>query len=237
MELLHRAQSGDQEAEDTLVLDNLGLVGAVVRRYEHRGYDREELFQIGTVGLIKAIDNFDFSYEVRFSTYAIPLVTGEIRRFLRDDGMVKVSRSIKEKGWQIHKSRERLEQSLGRSVTVLELAEDTGLSPEEILLAGDAMEPVDSIDQPVYQEDGSQLCLLDRLESDAFPEENLLNRVVVQQLLGMLEPRERQIIVLRYFGNQTQQAVAKQLGMSQVQVSRQEKRILGKLRNLYEKKQ
>jgi RNA polymerase sporulation-specific sigma factor len=151
--------------------------------------------------------------------------------------MVKVSRSIKEKGWQIHKSRERLEQSLGRSVTVLELAEDTGLSPEEILLAGDAMEPVDSIDQPVYQEDGSQLCLLDRLESDAFPEENLLNRVVVQQLLGMLEPRERQIIVLRYFGNQTQQAVAKRLGMSQVQVSRQEKRILGKLRNLYEKKQ
>jgi RNA polymerase sporulation-specific sigma factor len=237
MELLLRAKNGDKEAGDTLVLDNLGLVGAVVRRFEHRGYDREELFQIGTVGLIKAIENFDFSYQVRFSTYAMPLVTGEIRRFLRDDGMVKISRSIKENSWRIKKSRERLEQSLGRSVTIQELAEDTGLTPEEVVLAGDAAEPVDSIYQPIYQEDGSQLYLLDRLAEDSQQEEALLNRLAVQQLLEMLEPQERQIIECRYFENLTQQAVAERLGMTQVQVSRREKKILVKLRTLYEKKQ
>jgi RNA polymerase sporulation-specific sigma factor len=237
MELLLRAKNGDKEAGDALVLDNLGLVGAVVKRFEHRGYDREELFQIGTVGLIKAIEKFDISYEVRFSTYAMPVVTGEIRRFLRDDGMVKVSRSIKENGWRVKQSRERLEQSLGRSVTVSELAEDTGLTPEEVLLAGDAMEPVDSIYQPVYQSDGSELYLMDKLADESGQEEVLLNRVVVQQLLGMLEQEEQRIIILRYFENLTQQAVAAQLGMTQVQVSRREKKILRKLRGLYEKKQ
>jgi RNA polymerase sporulation-specific sigma factor len=237
MELLLRAKNGDKEAGDALVLDNLGLVGAVVKRFEHRGYDREELFQIGTVGLIKAIEKFDISYEVRFSTYAMPVVTGEIRRFLRDDGMVKVSRSIKENGWRVKQSRERLEQSLGRSVTVSELAEDTGLTPEEVVLAGDAMEPVDSIYQPVYQSDGSELYLMDKLADESGQEEALLNRVVVQQLLGMLEQEEQRIIILRYFENLTQQAVAAQLGMTQVQVSRREKKILRKLRGLYEKKQ
>jgi RNA polymerase sporulation-specific sigma factor len=237
MELLRRAKDGDREAGNALVMDNLGLVGAVVRRFEHRGYDAEELFQIGTVGLIKAVDNFDFSYEVRFSTYAIPVVTGEIRRFLRDDGMVKVSRGVKEKGWQIKKSRERLEQSLGRSVTVSELAQDTGLTPEEVLFTMEAAEPVDSIDQPIFGEDGSQICVLDRLGADSGAEEALLNRVVVQQLLGKLEQQERQLIVLRYFEGLTQQSVAEKLGMTQVQVSRQEKKILRKLRDLYEKKQ
>jgi RNA polymerase sporulation-specific sigma factor len=174
---------------------------------------------------------------VRFSTYAMPVVTGEIRRFLRDDGMVKVSRSIKENGWRVKQSRERLEQSLGRSVTVSELAEDTGLTPEEVLLAGDAMEPVDSIYQPVYQSDGSELYLMDKLADESGQEEALLNRVVVQQLLGMLEQEEQRIIILRYFENLTQQAVAAQLGMTQVQVSRREKKILRKLRGLYEKKQ
>ena len=163
MELLLRVKKGDEEAGEQLVRENLGLVGSVVKRFENRGYEREDLFQIGVIGLMKAIEKFDFSYEVRFSTYAVPLVSGEIRRFLRDDGLVKVSRSIKESGWRIRRSRERLEQQLGRSVTLQELAEDTGLSMEETALALDASEEVASLYQTVYQSDGSELYLVDRI--------------------------------------------------------------------------
>lgn len=235
-ELLLRAKNGDKEAGEKLVKENLGLVGSVVRRFENRGYDREDLFQIGVIGLMKAIEKFDLSYEVRFSTYAVPLVTGEIRRFLRDDGMMKVSRSIKESGWRLKKSREKLEQKLGRSVTLQELADDTGLSEEEIALAIDASEEVTSIYQTVYQSDGSELYLVDKMADDAPEEERLLNRVTVQQLLEMLDPKEQQLIRLRYFDGKTQNAVADVMGMTQVQVSRMEKKILHKMRLMYEKK-
>lgn len=230
MELLLRAKNGDKEAGELLVQENLGLVGSVVKRFENRGYDRDDLFQIGAIGLMKAIEKFDFSYEVRFSTYAVPLVTGEIRRFLRDDGMMKVSRSIKESGWRVKKSREKLEQKLGRSVTMQELADDTGLSKEEIALAIDATEEVTSIYQTIYQSDGSELYLVDKVADDAPGEEELLNRLTVQQLLGMLEPKEQQIIRLRYFEGKTQCNVADTMGMTQVQVSRMEKKILQKMR-------
>lgn len=236
MDLLLRVKNGDKKAGDLLVQENLGLVGSVVKRFENRGYERDDLFQIGAIGLMKAIEKFDLSYEVRFSTYAVPLVTGEIRRFLRDDGMMKVSRSIKESGWRIKKSREKLEQQLGRSVTLQELADDTGLSKEEIALAMDASEEVASIYQTVYQSDGSELYLVDRMADDAPEEEQLLNRLTVQQLLNMLEPREQQLIRLRYFDGKTQNAVADAMGMTQVQVSRTEKKILQKMRLLYEKK-
>lgn len=236
MDLLLRVKNGDKKAGDLLVQENLGLVGSVVKRFENRGYERDDLFQIGAIGLMKAIEKFDLSYEVRFSTYAVPLVTGEIRRFLRDDGMMKVSRSIKESGWRIKKSREKLEQQLGRSVTLQELADDTGLSKEEIALAMDASEEVASIYQTVYQSDGSELYLVDRMADDAPEEEQLLNRLAVQQLLNMLEPREQQLIRLRYFDGKTQNAVADAMGMTQVQVSRTEKKILQKMRLLYEKK-
>lgn len=236
MDLLLRVKNGDKKAGDLLVQENLGLVGSVVKRFENRGYERDDLFQIGAIGLMKAIEKFDLSYEVRFSTYAVPLVTGEIRRFLRDDGMMKVSRSIKESGWRIKKSREKLEQQLGRSVTLQELADDTGLSKEEIALAMDASEEVASIYQTVYQSDGSELYLVDRMADDAPEEEQLLNRLAVQQLLSMLEPREQQLIRLRYFDGKTQNAVADAMGMTQVQVSRTEKKILQKMRLLYEKK-
>ena len=230
MELLLRAKNGDKEAGELLVQENLGLVGSVVKRFENRGYDRDDLFQIGAIGLMKAIEKFDFSYEVRFSTYAVPLVTGEIRRFLRDDGMMKVSRSIKESGWRVKKSREKLEQKLGRSVTMQELADDTGLSKEEIALAIDATEEVTSIYQTIYQSDGSELYLVDKVADDAPEEEELLNRLTVQQLIGMLDPKEQQIIRLRYFEGKTQSNVADTMGMTQVQVSRMEKKILQKMR-------
>ena len=235
MELLLRAKNGDKEAGELLVQENLGLVGSVVKRFENRGYDRDDLFQIGAIGLMKAIEKFDFSYEVRFSTYAVPLVTGEIRRFLRDDGMMKVSRSIKESGWRVKKSREKLEQKLGRSVTMQELADDTGLSKEEIALAIDATEEVTSIYQTIYQSDGSELYLVDKMADETPQEEQLLNRVTVQQLLKTLAPEEQKLIRLRYFEGKTQSLVAADLGMTQVQVSRSEKKILQKMRLLCEK--
>lgn len=236
MDLLLRAKKGDQEAGDRLVRENLGLVGSVVKRFENRGYDREDLFQIGAIGLMKAIEKFDFSYEVRFSTYAVPLVTGEIRRFLRDDGMVKVSRSIKESGMKVKRSREKLEQQLGRSVTMGELAMDTGLTEEEIALAIDASEDVASLYQTVYQSDGSELYLVDKLAEQTLQEEDLLNRITVQQMMRMLEPKEQKLIMLRYYEGKTQSVVAGMLGMTQVQVSRLEKKILLKMRSMCEKK-
>ena len=230
MELLLRAKNGDKEAGELLVQENLGLVGSVVRRFENRGYDREDLFQIGAIGLMKAIEKFDFSYEVRFSTYAVPLVTGEIRRFLRDDGMMKVSRSIKECGWRVNRSREKLEQELGRSVTLQEISDDTGLSGEEIALAMDASEEVSSIYQTIYQADGNELYLVDKMADHVPEEDRLLNRITVQQLIGKLEPKEQRLINLRYFEGRTQSLVADTMGMTQVQVSRMEKKILQKMR-------
>lgn len=235
MDLLLRAKNGDKKAGELLVQENLGLVGSVVKRFENRGYDREDLFQIGAIGLMKAIEKFDFAYEVRFSTYAVPLVTGEIRRFLRDDGMVKVSRSMKESSWRVKKSREKLEQKLGRSVTLQELAEDTGLSEEEIALALDASEEVSSIYQTIYQSDGSELYLVDKMADKAPEEEQLLNRVTVEQMMKTLEPREQRLIKLRYFDGKTQNSVAEVMGMTQVQVSRTEKKILQKMRLMCEK--
>ena len=232
MELLLRAKNGDKESSDRLVQENLGLVGSVVKRFENRGCEREDLFQIGSIGLIKAIEKFDFSYEVCFSTYAVPLVMGEIRRFLRDDGMVKVSRSLKENGWHIKKSREKLEQKLGRSATLAELVEDTGLSEEEITMALDAGEEVASIYQTVYQSDGSELYLVDKVADERRDEERLLDQVVVEQLILGLEPREQQLITLRYFEGKTQSRVADDMGMTQVQVSRMEKKVLHKMRLL-----
>lgn len=234
-ELLLRAKNGDKEAGEILVQENLGLVGSVVRRFENRGYDREDLFQIGAIGLMKAIEKFDLSYEVRFSTYAVPMVTGEIRRFLRDDGMMKVSRSIKESGWRVKRSREKLEQELGRSVTVQELADDTGLSTEEVAMAIDASEEVASIYQTIYQSDGSELYLVDKMADETPEEEQLLNRVTVQQLLQMLAPEEQQLIRMRYFEGKTQSLVAENMGMTQVQVSRSEKKILQKMRLMCDK--
>ena len=217
---IKRAHKGDKQARDTLVLGNQGLVWSVVQRFLGRGHDKEELFQIGCIGLMKAVDKFDVSYEVCFSTYAVPVIMGEIRRFLRDDGMVKVSRSMKEKGYLISNARKKLTDMLGREPELKELAEKTGLSEEEIVLAVEANGEVESIYQSVYQSDGSEIYLLDRLK----------DKLLIEELLQQLSGREQQLIKMRYFENATQSQIAAKLGTSQVQVSRMEKKILLQMR-------
>ena len=237
-ELMKQAHAGDKMARDCLVSENLGLVHAVARRFDNRGHDREEIFQIGCIGLMKAIDKFDLSLNLAFSTYAVPMITGEIRRFLRDDGIVKVSRTLKENGYRIAKAREMLADRLGREPTIAELSHEVGLATEEIVLALEANREVESIYQPVYERDGDELLLIDQLSGrnssyggQEEPEkEAVLNHMVIDQLLGLLGEKERRLIELRYFENRTQSQVAAELGMSQVQVSRMEKRILLGLR-------
>lgn len=239
MILIEKSHHGDKRAREQLVKENMGLVWSIVRRFAGRGTDSEDLFQIGAMGLIKAIDKFDTSFEVKFSTYAVPMITGEIKRFLRDDGLVKVSRTLKENCWKIRKASEQFRQQKGREPTVEELAGLTGLGREEVVQALDLSVEVDSIDRTVQQNDGSEVCLLDRLDSQrrdgAQPgtdseKEQLLNRVVLEQLLLELPDQERKLIIMRYLQERTQTDVAEALGVSQVQVSRMEKKILKRMR-------
>lgn len=230
--LLTRARAGDRGAREVLVEKNLGLVHHIVKRFLGRGYDAEDLFQIGSIGLMKAIDKFDLSYEVKFSTYAVPMIAGEIKRFLRDDGMVKVSRSLKENGFKIRQASEQIAQKMGREATISEISEWTGITPEDIVMAMEANVEVESIYKSVYQSDGNEIYMVDRLPSGKDENEEILNHMLLEQLLSKLEEHEKQLIGLRYFQNKTQTEVAKQLGISQVQVSRLEKRILLRMRGL-----
>lgn len=237
-ELIGQAHAGDKKARDALVSENLGLVHAVARRFDNRGHDREEIFQIGCIGLMKAVDKFDVSLNLAFSTYAVPMITGEIRRFLRDDGMVKVSRTLKETGYKISKAREALALKLGREPSLMELGTELGMAPEDIVLATEANKEVESIYQPVYERDGDEMLLIDQIGGSAggYPaceepeKEAVLNKMVIHQLLESLNEQERKLIELRYFENRTQCEAAAELGMSQVQVSRTEKKILLGLR-------
>lgn len=229
--LLERAHEGDKRAREQLVRENMGLVYAAVSRFAgRRGCEREDLIQIGSIGLLKAIDRFDLSYEVCFSTYAVPMIVGEIRRFLRDDGMVRVSRSLKEEAVLVWRAREELERRNGREPTMAEIAECAGLSPGEVVLAQEAVAEVESLNRPIGDGDGTQLVLADRLMDQRDETEALLNRMLAGQLLRLLKEEERRLIELRYFEDQTQVQTADALGMTQVQVSRAEKRILRKLR-------
>lgn len=234
-ELIKRAQEGDKGALDQMISENLGLVHSIVRRFEHRGCDREELFQTGCIGLIKAIENFDLSLQLAFSTYAVPMIMGEIRRFLRDDGMVKVSRTLKENGYKISKARELLVNELGREPSLLEIESLTELTKEEIVMAMEANREVESIYQPVAGTDGDEILLVDQIgnSADLYEEpekEAVLNEILVAQLMELLDEREQRLIKLRYFENKTQCEVAKIMDMSQVQVSRLERKILLRLR-------
>jgi RNA polymerase sporulation-specific sigma factor len=238
-ELILRAHEGDKEARDRLVMENMGLVYSVSRRFIGRGCELEDINQIGTIGLIKAIDKFDDSFDVRFSTYAVPMIAGEIKRFLRDDGMLKVSRSIKENGYRIKRASDELVSKNGREATVEELAAATELSVEDVVMALDAGTDVESIYRTVYQGDGSEIYLVDKITSadnvssseGSLPQqEKMLDMIMLRQLLEELDETERKLISLRYFKEMTQSAVANELGISQVQVSRLEKKILQKLR-------
>lgn len=229
---IRRAHEGDKQARDTLVTKNLGLVWSVVQRFVHRGHDKEELFQIGSIGLIKAIDRFDLNYEVCFSTYAVPLIMGEIRRFLRDDGMVKVSRSMKDNGFRISKARNRLAYELGREASLEELAEAAGLTVEDVVVALEANEEVESLYCSVFQSDGREIYLVDKLCDKKNEHEALENHLLIEELLNGLKEEERKLIQMRYFDNATQNETADALGTSQVQVSRMEKKLLLRMRKI-----
>ena len=235
MKLINMAHEGDKAARDQLVMDNVGLLWSIVRRFSGRGYEMEDLFQIGSIGLIKAIDKFDTGFEVKFSTYAVPMITGEIKRFLRDDGMIKVSRSIKELGFKVRAAREEMTYSLGREPTIEEIAARLDTSREEVAASMEAGAEVESLYRPTGNGDDNTMFLMDRLEEENNDHEELLNRMVLKELMEDLGEEQREIIVRRYFYNQTQTQIAKELGISQVQVSRLEKRILKEMRMRYEK--
>ena len=225
-ELICRSQDGDKEARDTLIQENMGLVHHVVRRFLGRGAEAEDLTQIGAIGLMKAIERFDLSYEVRFSTYAVPMIAGEIRRFLRDDSMLKVSRSLKELAVKAAKLREKLFMEQGEEPGIPELARQLGVEPEELVLACDSCSEVESLHKIIYQGDGEGVSLMERVEEKRDEQEALLTGMLVRELLDTLEPKERRLILLRFFYDKTQAQVAGELGMTQVQVSRLEKKIL-----------
>ena len=235
MKLINMAHEGDKAARDQLVMDNVGLIWSIVRRFSGRGYEMEDLFQIGSIGLIKAIDKFDTGFEVKFSTYAVPMITGEIKRFLRDDGMIKVSRSIKELGFKVRAAREEMTYSLGREPTIEEIAARLETSREEVAASMEAGAEVESLYRPTGNGDDNTMFLMERLEEENNDHEELLNRMVLKELMEDLSDEQREIIVRRYFYNQTQTQIAGELGISQVQVSRLEKRILKEMRMRYEK--
>ena len=223
--LIEQAHQGDM-----IVEENLGLVFTVVKRFLGRGCEMEDLVQIGSIGLLKAIDKFDLGFEVKFSTYAVPLIAGEIKRFLRDDGMIKVSRSLKEMAAQIYSTKDQMEKRLGREPMMEELELELGLSGEEMMLALESCSEIESIYRPVYQGDGNAVLLMDKLEEKENANEKVLNHMLLEQLLKLLEEQERRLIDLRYFRDKTQMETARELGLTQVQVSRMEKKILKKMR-------
>ncbi|PJJ28665.1 RNA polymerase sporulation-specific sigma factor [[Clostridium] celerecrescens 18A] len=230
MRLIEMAHEGDKAARDQLVTDNFGLVWSIVRRFTGRGYEPEDLFQIGSIGLMKAIDKFDLSYEVKFSTYAVPMITGEIKRFLRDDGMIKVSRSIKEMGLKVKNVREELVYRFGREPTLEEIAGEIGASKEEVAASIEAGAEVESLYRSVNKNDENSILLIDKIEEESSAQEELLNRMVLRELLTALSDKDREIIIRRYYYNETQSQIAAKLGISQVQVSRLEKKILKQMR-------
>ena len=230
-ELIRQAKEGNMEARSRLVEENVGLIWSVVRRFQGRGYENDDLFQIGSIGLLKCIDNFDLDREVKFSTYAVPLIVGEIKRFLRDDGMVKVSRSLKEINYKIKKETEQYQKQFHRDPTLEEISVTLQVDEEDILMAMESGQEVASLHQIIYQSDEDEIHLEDKIEQKEDEIEQAMNRMYIKQLLDNLSQQERIIIEMRYFQNQTQTIVAKKLGISQVQVSRMEKKILKKLRN------
>lgn len=228
--LIGRAHQGDKAARDTLFEENTGLIYCVAKRFLGRGVELEDLFQIGSIGLLKAVDKFDLSFDVRFSTYAVPMIAGEIKRFLRDDGMLKVSRSLKENHYRVYQERENLERELGREPTLSELCGRVGMPMEELVLTLESGAEVESLQKTIYQGEGTEICLQDKLTEKENPQENVLNRVFLREILEDMGTRERQLIYMRYFQDMTQTEIAGRLGISQVQVSRLEKKILKALR-------
>jgi len=229
--LMLRAKAGDKEAQEILVEDNIGLVWSIVKRFRNRGIENEDLFQIGCIGLIKSIQKFDLSFNVRFSTYAVPMIIGEIKRYLRDDGLLKVSRSLKEVANKAKVVMEVMSKELGRDPSVSELAERMNISVEDLVMALEAGLMPESLYTTIGDSDNSSIFLIDRINNEANDDESdLIDKIALKQVLEELPSRERQIIFLRYFKEKTQVQIASILGISQVQVSRIEKKILKEIR-------
>ena len=228
--LIHKAQAGDAAACDAAVEQNLGLVWSVVKRFTGRGCDADDLYQIGCMGLIKAVKRFDESYHVQFSTYAVPLIIGEMKKFLRDDGLVKVSRSLKETAQKAMGIRQAYMAEHDAEPPVSYLAAALGVDCEEVAMALCAAQPAQSIYQTMAEGDRAPVLLMDKLAAEGSPEEDVVNRLSVRQVLATFGERDQKIIEMRYFQNKTQAQIAAQLGISQVQVSRLEKAILMKMR-------
>ena len=242
IEMINMAHEGDKDARDRLVNENTGLIWSIVRRFAGRGQELEDLFQIGCIGMLKAIDKFDVTYDVQFSTYAVPMITGEIKRFLRDDGIIRVSRSLKENNYKICKIVEKLTSEYGREPTIEEIAEEMQMSREDIVITMEANVEVESLHKVLYQNDGNTLMLEDKVSEGVYDEksavdiygddekEKLINHIVLEQMIERLPNKEKELIILRYFKDKTQMEVASLFGISQVQVSRMEKKILLKMK-------
>lgn len=229
-ELIRRAQNGDREASERLVTENAGLIWSVAKRFLGRGTEAEDLYQLGCLGFLKAVEGFDLEFGTQFSTYAVPKISGEIRRFLRDDGAIKVSRSLKERSAAVRSARSLLGSALGREPSIKELSEHLGLAPEDIAQAEAATREVESI----HRECGEEGFTLENILTDTESEERMLEKIALRQAIAELPEREKCVISLRYFHGLTQDRVAKVLNVSQVQVSRIEKKAIGMLREKIE---
>ncbi len=229
-ELIKLAQTGDRQACDTLVKENMGLIWSVVRKFSNRGYELDDLFQIGAMGLVKCINKFDLNYDVKFSTYAVPMIIGEIKRFIRDDGMIKVSRTLKELAIKGKYTQEQIAKETGEMPTISEVARRLEVDVEDLALALEANKEVESLYATVYQGDGTPVFLIDKIEQDSDSEEKIVDSISLQEVIDRLSPKERRIIELRYFKDKTQSQVALEVGVSQVQVSRIEKKVLENMR-------
>lgn len=224
------AQNGDKQALEDLINDNSGLIYSIVKRFKDRGYELEDLYQIAVIGFIKSIKRFDTSFDVKLSTYAVPYILGEIKRFIRDDGLVKVSRSMKELGIRIKEVQKQELQKTGRDLRVEEIAKKLGVSAEEVATAMDTFLPVESIYQSSYTNEEGAINIIDTLSTQVDESNTITNRLSIRALIDELEEKEKELIVLRYYQGKTQMQVAEILGITQVQVSRIEKRILSSMR-------
>ena len=234
-ELMQQAHEGDKGARDMLIAGNLGLVHTIVNRFEHRGHDREELFQIGCIGLMKAVDKFDLSLNLAFSTYAVPMIIGEIRRYLRDtSSQIRVSRSLKDTAYKAIYARERLSKTNLREPTLNEIAGEIGASREDVIMALDAIQSPVSLYEPVYTDGGDTLYVMDQISDKKHLEENWVKDMALNDAVNRLPERERMIIELRFFQGKTQMEVAGEIGMSQAQVSRLEKNALNSMKHYLE---
>lgn len=229
-ELIIRAQKGDRDATTQIIEKNSGLIWSVVRKFSNRGVESEDLFQLGAIGILKCVNKFDMNYQVKFSTYAVPMIMGEIRRFLRDDGLIKISRPIKELSIRVKYAEENFLKDNDRAPTLMELSKILDANIEDIIVAMESNREVESINGSAFKSEDSKITLEEKITDKSNTEENLINKLVLNQIIEKLDDKEKQVIRLRYYNDKTQSEVATIVGVSQVQISRIEKKILQKIR-------